>query len=52
MHPLPGVDDQERGPTFHGSYSHTRNSEKVQVAGLALRVGGATYRLLALDASC
>jgi len=28
------------GPTSHGSYSHTRNSEKAQVTDLGLWVGG------------
>jgi hypothetical protein len=40
MRPLPGVDDQERSPTSHGSYPHTRNREKAQFADLGLRVGG------------
>lgn len=40
MRPLPGVADRERGLTSHGNYSHTRNSEKAQVADLILRVGG------------
>jgi hypothetical protein len=35
MRPLHGVDGQDRDPTSHGSYSHTRNSEKAQVADLA-----------------
>ena len=38
--PRPEVDDRERGPTPHGRYSHTSNSEKAQVAVLDLRVGG------------
>jgi len=36
MRPPPGVDDRERGPTSHSSYSHTRNREKAQVADLGL----------------